>query len=471
MRAQLNFSLYSASWIEFTWLRIIVATLAAFFVFAAACLPNTSRAQTPLPAGWPNQLELGMSDSPGGAATMKATAPFRFRYQYLAGGVNTGSGWATWNSNGDFVRFYIEDSVANGIIPVFTYYMMLQSAPGGGSGEAGPVFNNLNNTATMTAYFNDLKLFFQKAGAFPTQKVVLHMEPDLWGYMEQRSANDDAKTVTAKVAETGIAELAGLPGNMSGFARAVLKLRDTYAPNVNVGYHISVWGTGTDIGLSNPPDATVDALAVRAANFYKSLGADFDIAFAEFSDRDAAFKQYVYGDGGQSWFDAEDFRRSARFLGGFSAATGKKIVMWQIPLGNTKMRAQNNTTGHYQDNRPEWLLDEAPRSHLAAFRDAGVVAFLFGGGASGVTCACNAQSDGVTNPAPINGNNLASESASAGSAPVQVMRGATPTLVTPYAADDDGGFFRWKAWTYYQAGAMTLSTTTLEAPTNLKAIQ
>jgi hypothetical protein len=109
------------------------------------------RARAPLPAGWPNQLELGMSDRPGGAAAMKATAPFRFRYQYLAGGVNTGSGWATWNSNGDFVRFYIEDSVANGIIPVFTYYMMLQSAPGGGSGEAGPVFNNLNNTATMTA--------------------------------------------------------------------------------------------------------------------------------------------------------------------------------------------------------------------------------------------------------------------------------------------------------------------------------
>jgi len=215
----------------------------------------------------------------------------------------------------------------------------------------------------------------------------------------------------------------------------------------------------------------VDALAARAANFYKSLGANFDIAFAEFSDRDAAFKQYVYGDGGQSWFDAEDFRRSARFLGGFSTAAGKRIVMWQIPLGNTRMRAQNNTTGHYQDNRPEWLLDEAPRSHLAAFRDAGIVAFLFGGGASGVTCACNAQNDGVTNPSPINGNNLASEAAASGAAPVQLMRGTTPTLVTPYAADDDGGFFRWKAWTYYQAGAMTLSTTTLPAPTNLKIIQ
>ncbi len=71
-----------------------------------------------------------MADGPGGAAAMKATAPFAFRYQYLAGGVNTGSGWATWNTNGDFPRFYIQDSIANNIIPVFTYYQLLQSAWG-----------------------------------------------------------------------------------------------------------------------------------------------------------------------------------------------------------------------------------------------------------------------------------------------------------------------------------------------------
>ena len=147
--------------------------------------------------------------------------------------------------------------------------------------------------------------------------------------------------------------------------------------------------------------------------------------------------------------------------------------MWQIPLGNTKMRAQNNTTGHYQDNRPEWLLDEPARAHLAAFRDAGVVAFLFGGGASGTTCACNGQNDGVTNPAPINGNTLASEAAAPGTAPSQVVRGTTPTLVTPYAADDDGGFFRWKAWQYYQNGPMALSpgTTPPTPPTNLRIIR
>lgn len=434
------------------------ARLGPLFLFVLACLqPWPVQAQAPLPGGWPNRIELGMSDGPGGAAAMKATAPFGLRYQYLAGGANTGNGWATWNANGDFARFYIDNSLANGITPVFTYYMLLHSLPGASGGEGPSLFANLQNTSTMQAYYNDLKLFFQKAGAFSGQRVVLHVEPDLWGFMEQRATNDNATTVPAKVSETGLPELAGLPSNLSGFARAIVNLRNVYAPNVSLGYHISVWGTGVDIGLSNPPDTTVDALAARAATFYNSLGASLDVAFAEFSDRDSSFYQYQYGDNGQHWFDAEDFRRLVRFLGGFSTAARKRIVMWQIPLGNTKMRSENNVWGHYQDNRPEWLLDEPARSHLAAFRDAGVIAFLFGGGASGVTCACDALQDGVTNPAPINGNTIASQASAAGSTPTLVTQGSTSTLVTPYAANDDGGFFRWKAWQYYQNGAMPVS--------------
>ena len=434
-------------------------------ILLAIASARAASAQPPLPAAWPSQIELGLADSPGGAAAMRATAPFGFRYQYLAGGVNTGNGWSTWNSNGDFAKFYIQDSAANGIIPVFSYYQLLQSSPGGSS-EADADFGNLNNTATMTAYYNDLKLFFQKAGAFPGQMVVLHVEPDMWGYMQQRATSDNAATVSAKVSESGLSELAGLPSNLSGFARAIVKLRDTYAPNVVLGYHISVWGTGTDIASANPPDSTVNALAARAANFFKSLSANFDVAFGEFSDRDSGFYQYVYGDGGNSWWDSEDFRRDTLFLGGFSAAANKAIVMWQIPLGNTKMRAENNTSGHYQDNRPEWLLDEPARTHLAAYKTAGVVAFLFGGGAGGVSCACDAQGDGVTNPAAINGNAIASALGSGAPS----LSGST--LTTPYAADDDGGFFRWKAWQYYQAGpiALTNEPAAPVAPTNLRIV-
>ena len=293
--------------------------------------------------------------------------------------------------------------------------MMLQSAPGGGSGEAGGLQRTCNNTATMTAYYNDLKLFFQKAGAFPGKKVVLHVEPDLWGYMEQRS---DERRRQDRARESGGNRDSGIGGSAeqrvglcarrpqaSGHVCTQRERRLSHQRLGNRYRHRLVQPARRGPWMRLPRERPT---------FYQSLAADFDVAFAEFSDRDAAFKQFVYGDGGQSWFDAEDFRRSARFLGGFSAGTGKRIVMWQIPLGNTKIRAQNNTTGHYQDNRPEWLLDDPSRSHLAAFRDAGVVAFLFGGGAGGTTCACNAQNDGVTNPAPINGNNLASEAAAPG---------------------------------------------------------
>jgi hypothetical protein len=52
------------------------------------------------------------------------------------------------------------------------------------------------------------------------------------------------------------------------------------------------------------------------------------------------------------------------------------------------------------------------------------------------------------------------------------MRGSTPTLVTPYAADDDGGFFRWKAWQYYRDGATPLTLPPPPVPpTNLRIVR
>ena len=388
----------------------------------------------PLPAGWPStKLELGQNDGPGGAAGMASVAPFEFRYQYLAGGVNTGNGWANWNANGGFVTYYIQDSVANGITPAFSYYMLYQSSPGNGQSEYDGVYTNLNNTATMTAYYNDLKLFFQRAGEF-SSPVILHADPDVWGYIQRRATADSAASVSAKVAATGLPELAGLPNNASGFARAIDKLRDTYAPNVILGYHMSIWGTDNDILYSDPSNATVDALAARSAAFFTSLGGGFDVTFAEFTDRDAGFKQYVYGDGGASWWDSGDFARHARYLSDYTQATGQRIALWQIPYGNTKMRAMNNTWGHYQDNHVEWLLDEPGRTHLQSYIDAGVISFWFGLGAGGTTCPCDGVGDGVTNPAAINGNNLLSLN-----------------------ADDDGGYFKQKAAAYYTTGAMPLS--------------
>ena len=311
--------------------------------------------------------------------------------------------------------------------------MIVQSSPGNVLAEADSVYTNLQNHSTMNAYFSDHKLFFERAGTFAPTRVLLHVEPDMWGFMQSRSVGDDATTVLAQVASSGMPDLVGLPDTLSGVAQAVVRLRDVYAPNVQLAYHLSVWGTGNDIAYSDPPDPEVQALATRAANYYASLDASFDVVFTEFSDRDAAFKQYVYGDGGASWWDEADFDRNRLFLTTFSDVSQKRIVMWQIPLGNTVMRAMDNTWNHYQDNRVEWLIDD-PNAHLQEYIDAGVIAFLFGRGAVGATCACDANEDGVTNPPPINGNDGVSLSAA-----------------------DDGGFFRQKAAAYYAFGALPLT--------------
>jgi hypothetical protein len=402
-----------------------------WYVIVAGAAPVGSLA--PLPAKWPSRaLEIGIGNTPGGAAAMRASAPFAFRYDYLAGGVNTGNGWSTWDADAQFPTYYIQESVNNRLTPVFSYYMIRQSAPGNAMAEADGDIANLRNASTMSAYYADLKLFFQRAGAQSGTVVVLHVEPDLWGFIQQRYGDDPA-AAPVQVAATGVSELAGLPDNASGLARAIVKLRDSYAPNVLLAYQLSLWGTNVDPVLQDPTDAETDALATRSANFFTSLRASFDLSFAEFSDRDAARARAEAGGTSDPWWHTDDFARHVRYLTRFSALTQKRIVMWQIPLGNTKMRAQNNTWNHYQDNKVEWIFDDPGRANLSAYVRAGVIAFLFGRGGDGSTCACDAAKDGVTNPAPIGANTRESLN-----------------------ADDDGGYFRERAAAYYAAGSMAL---------------
>jgi hypothetical protein len=392
---------------------------AALAALAAAALASTGADAAPaphlppLPKRWPTTLQLGSADSPGGAGALRRIAPFGFRYQYLAGGVNTGHGWSTWNPDGTFASLYVRDSWTHGTIPVLTYYMLLQSKPGGGD-EAHADLANLHDASTMAAYWRDVTLLFRRVhGAEP---VVVHVEPDLWGYLQQAARDDDARTVPGAVA----------------FAQRWVRLRDRFAPNVILAWHLSGWGTKHDIVYEDPPDATVTAYATRSARFYRSLRARFDLSFEDFSDRDAGFKAKIDGNP-NTWFAPADFHRHLLYAQTFVRLAGIRMAVWQIPLGNTKMRAMNNTWDHFQDNRVEWLLDDASRSHLRAYARAGVVALLFGRGADGATCACDAARDGVTNPAPIGANARVSLS-----------------------ADDDGGFFADRAGAYYRRGALGL---------------
>lgn len=350
---------------------------------AVLLLGGSAQAATPklppLPARWPHTLEIGLSESP-----REIFKPVGFRYQYLAGGVNTGHGWSTWNPNGTFVTRYENETWAAGEIPVFTYYMLLQSTPAAGNDELHKDLSNLQNPQTMAAYWNDVRLLFRRAHS--TNTVVVHVEPDLWGYLEQ----------------------AGDVALARNFAHTWITLRNQLAPNVVLAYHMSGWGTKHDIAYEDPPDATVRAYAAQSAAFYKALHARFDIAFEDFSDRDAGYYAKVEGNP-NTWFKPADFHRHLLYAQTFVRLAGVRMVAWQIPLGNTVSPVENNTPNHYQDNRVQWLLGPGSRARLRTYVDAGFAGFLFGAGAGDQT-----------------------------------------------TADTDGGYFKSRARAYYKAGVLHL---------------
>lgn len=257
---------------------------------------------------------------------------------------------------------YVRESIAAHTIPVFTYYQLLQSRPAAGADELHKDLSNLRNQGTMRAYWSDFGLLLRRVSAAAGgHLVVIHIEPDLWGYLERANALPLARS----------------------FARRLIALRDRLAPGVLLAWHLSVWGTGEDPTYSKPSLSHMDDLSSISARFYEALGAHFDLVFNDIADRDAGFYRRVEGNP-RTWWGPRDFARHDRYIAGFVRRTQTRVVLWALPLGNTRL---NDTWEHYRDNRVQWWLGAHSSEHLRATRDAGVIGLLFGGGAAGTTSA------------------------------------------------------------------------------------
>jgi hypothetical protein len=375
-----------------------------------------------IPAGLPAIVGLGLANNPVELAWMSANGGWTYRYQYLAGGVNTGTGWSTWNSPaGEFATLYINASQTAGFIPVFTYYQIVPSSPNPGNENPDP---KLTSAATMSSYFADWKLLMQKCGA-ATGPVIVHVEPDLWGYMQQMHGDNPANTAVS-VASSGFAEAAGFENNARGFAQCLAALRTTYAPACILAWHASAWATGTDVVLNNGDPV---AIGNQTASFFNGLSTAFSLIFYDPSDRDAGYYESFIGDGGAHWWNSADFVLYRQWIATITAATGRRGMLWQVPCGNTLYRSCDNTWDHYQDNRPEYFLLAGNKPNVVDYAAAGIIGILFGRGADGPTTYTDDAGDGITNPAPINGNTL-----------------------TATVDDDDGGFLRSASAAYYAGG-------------------
>lgn len=329
-----------------------------------------------------SKLMLGFAENDPSDSTQTNPAnkaPFDMRYRYLGTGAFSGfdqaacqtksvasscnGWWGSWQEDnvagGLYAQRHISNSQAaswNGVtraqIPVFTYYVLLK---GSGLTEGVTEVDAINDSTFLTKYFNDWRFLLQKIGS---NKAMLHLEPDLWGYM--RSKNSDPTAIPAKVTASNSTDCAGYANNAAGFAKCMIGMVRKYAPNATVGLHASPW-TYTNSG---------DAQSL--VTFMKALGAtDGDFIVTDPSDRDAGYYQVVQNDASHWW---DDSKAAVYLAWSKELATGlnKPTVLWQLPLGNSN---QDNTSTHYKDNKVEYLF-----SHLREVADAKVVAMLFGAG-------------------------------------------------------------------------------------------
>jgi hypothetical protein len=430
------------------------------------------------PTGLPAHFALGVSAAPDSSGLYgwmpNSGIPWDYAYQYLSGGANTSSDWKGWNASGQFPLYYAQGASSHHYIPVFTFYNLLQSNGSCNScGEAQRDLSNLNNPATMASYFADFRLLMQRLGSGTYGGItgfggtaIVHVEPDLSGYAQQAVLNtavhcfgycfaqgNDPANLSAAVATTNDPDLQGLPNTYQGFSWALLHLRDLYAPNVRLAFHVSDWSTENDVGTITSAALDPAALGQEAGSFAARSGVNdapngistYDLLFNDPSDRDAAYYKYVLNQPNAFWDSANvtfpNFHRWESYVAAAAGVVNRPVIIWQIPEGNQYFSTENNTYGHYQDNRVAYFM-----SHIQELAGTGIIGLLFGAGNAGSTSHTDASGDGITTPTAT----CTSDGVSSG----QVCASHISTV-----SDDDGGYLRLEAQQYYLQGAYDLSGT------------
>jgi hypothetical protein len=440
----------------------------ALAAFAAAASAQTASPRTS--AALPAEFGLGVL-APQGEPIVdgwmpRTRVPWTYAYEYLAGGVNTDTGWETWSP--DYPLSYANRAAEQGYTPVFVYDQLL-----GNDGECEDCdewerrLRNLNDPDLMKAYYAD----FTKAMKYFSQggvkglgfggRVIVDVEPHLSGTAHLAVANekacygfceregDDPSLVKASVKSSGNNDVAEFEDTYRGFNAAILHIRDTYAPNVRLAFHVSSWAFDEDISQSDNPKLDADEIGNAVGAFAARSGtapirsdvSTYDFLFHDLDWTDAGYRKYVNDEDPAFWdrrnVQFPNFRRWLRWIGAITSRTGLPMVVMNIPVGNQSYVAVDNTQFHYQDNRAEYFF-----SHIDELRDAGIAGLLFGSTTTGSSVAWDASRDGVHNP---------KEPACTTDGDSSGER-ICPTIRTNYK-DDDGGFLRTEAARFYAGSA------------------
>jgi len=430
--------------------RSLLLALAVCSVLVHPALPGAQARAAGTPALPTDRLQFGLANGPSDLSWMTDSGvPWAYRYQYISGGVNTPGNWETWQDlslpAGQFAVDYVTASHDAGYIPVFSWYEMLQSSPSSGSDESDRDFNNLNDPTTMASYYASFALLMQRS-AQAGGTVIVQVEPDLWGYLQQRAGGASAASLPASVAASGYAGVSAYPNTAAGFGAALIHLRDLYAPDVLLAVHASMWSSGIDIASDASSTVNAAAEADKTAAFLASTGS-WDLVFNDVDDHDAGWWETQ---GVNRWWDPTNrvfpnFQRYLDWVSELHARTGLPQVAWQVPEGNQYYLTMNNTCGHYQDNVAQYFI-----GHASDLYAAGLIAVLFGAGNACQTTNTDADGDGVTNN---------------GGVPTTDALGGCIACNTNVStvSDDDGGYLRMAVGAYYAVPQPPVDGVTMSA--------
>ncbi len=350
-----------------------------------------SQATGSVPTGLPARLMIGLNEGRGGTWMAQSGVPWDLRYQYLS--KNWVTNWGHGDRDGKYALDYFYESYDQGRVPAVQFYQIVEEQPAG----ENTMLTKMGDSATMASYFTDFKILMQRAKEYGGPVLVM-IEADGYGFAEIQSGDNPEHY--AAIAASGLTELADMPNTVAGWGLAFLKMKQAVgADNALLGMHISGWSTNYDVMMNN--DITNLSTEVDIAYYFLSklgLGANqtgitYDFLVGDPSDRDAGYYSTVLGQ--QKWWDVADdapissrsMNRFAEWLRLWNAKSGKRWVLWQIPLGNSNHLDVDNNGGAregYKDNRPEYFLNDGG-AHVQKFADVGVIALMFGAGMQGMS--------------------------------------------------------------------------------------
>lgn len=316
----------------------------------------------PIPTGLPKYLAIGSATTSSNLSwqTNNGNECWDMGYQYIT--------WGWWNWYYEFVKRFCDDAYRRGYIPVIPLYLFQTAASdfGCSGSEYDKIYCAINNQSLMTEFWNRFIQMCQEAKRSLAPKVIFHIEPDMLGYLQQRCINEN-KTPDQIPAFVNDSKY---PNNLVGMHQRMIDLvREHCQDKGLIAFHASLWGNIVSLKDNEEKILDLERLARNTSDFLLRLSPDFDLIFMDWSDRDAGY------DG--IWWDKKNtsvpnFARVLMFTNYLSILTKKKIILWQIPIGNEQLP---NIPNQYADNRLDYIFD-----YPVDIAKSGIIALLFGAG-------------------------------------------------------------------------------------------